>query len=80
MDKFIVTSTKGDSSGRIDELINFLFTAKEKGATHYEMRWSNDPLWAFKWFETYREKTEEEKKNYEQELFELFKNRNLNSG
>jgi hypothetical protein len=54
-----VTSTKGDATGTIDDLINFLNEAKAKGATNYSFRWSGDPFWAFKWFETYR--VEEEK-------------------
>jgi hypothetical protein len=58
--KEVITQTKGDSSGSIDELIDFLTKAKEKGATHYLMYWSNDMTWAFKWFETYRIKSEEE--------------------
>ena len=74
----VVTKTKGDQSGKIDELINFLFTAKEKGATHYRMEWSQDPLWCFKWFETYRQKTEEEKKKDEQDRFEIWKKLNGN--
>jgi len=58
-----ITMTKGDATDTIDELISFLKEAKEKGATHYSMRWSNDPMWAFKWFETYKVKTEQEVKN-----------------
>ena len=73
-----ITMTKGDSSGNIDELINFLIKSKEKGATNYSMRWSNDPMWAFKWFETYRIKSEEEinndkRKYLEEELTRLTK-------
>lgn len=60
-----VTMTKGDSTGTIDELINFLNEAKEKGATNYSMRWSGDPMWAFKWFETYKIKSEEQIKQEE---------------
>lgn len=55
-----MTMTKGDDEGTIQSLIDFLEKAKEKGATHYKMSWSGDPHWAFKWFETYRVKTEEE--------------------
>ena len=51
-----ITSTKGDKTGTIDSLIEYLQEAKKKGATHYNMRWSNDPVWAFKWFETYKDK------------------------
>lgn len=58
--KTTITSTKGDEEGAIDDLIDFLQTSKSKGATHYSMRWSNDPMWAFKWFETYRVKSNEE--------------------
>ena len=58
-----ITSTQGDSEGTIDSLINFLQDAKSLGATHYKMRWSGDPVWAFKYFETYKTKTEEEIKN-----------------
>lgn len=58
-----ITMTKGDKEGTIDSLIDFLNEAKNKGATNYYMRWSNDPMWAFKWFETYRIKSEEEIKN-----------------
>ena len=60
-----ITMTKGDASGSIDELISFLNEAKSKGATNYSMRWSGDPMWAFKWFETYRIKSEQEIKNEE---------------
>jgi hypothetical protein len=60
-----ITSTKGDASGVIDDLIDFLNEAKSKGATRYCMRWSNDPHWAFKWFETYRIKTDQEVKEEE---------------
>lgn len=49
-----VTLTKGDATGTIDDLIDFLNEAKAKGATNYSFRWSGDPFWAFKCFETYR--------------------------
>ena len=52
--------TKGDTSDLIDNLIDFLEEAKSKGATHYEMEWSRDPQWDFKWFRTYRIKSEKE--------------------
>lgn len=52
--------TKGDGSGEINDLIDFLKKAKAKGATHYKMRWSNDPHFAFKWFETYKELSPQE--------------------
>ena len=55
-----ITMTKGDSTGTIESLITYLEEAKKKGATHYKMRWSGDPMWDFKWFETYRAKSEEE--------------------
>jgi hypothetical protein len=55
-----VVSTKGDSTGNIDDLISTLQKAKEKGATNYNMRWSSDPIWAFKWFELYFSKSAEE--------------------
>jgi len=55
-----ITMTKGDDKGTIESLINYLEGAKKKGATHYKMRWSRDPMWAFKWFETYRIKSEQE--------------------
>ena len=64
------TSTKGDSNGTIDSLIEFLNKAKDKGATHYNMYWSNDPHWAFKWFETYKELTKDEIKQREIEELE----------
>ncbi len=51
--KKVISTTKGDADGSIDSLIQFLNDAKDKGATHFNMRWSGDPLWAFKWFETY---------------------------
>lgn len=60
-----ITTTKGDSEGTIESLIQFLEEAKEKGATNYKMSWSGDPMWAFKWFETYRVKSEEEIKEDE---------------
>ena len=55
-----ITMTKGDGTGTIESLISFLEKAKKKGATHYTMRWSCDQMWDFKWFETYRTKSEEE--------------------
>lgn len=55
-----VLTTQGDSKGSIESLISFLNEAKEKGATHYEMIWSQDPFWSFKWLETYRIKSNEE--------------------
>lgn len=55
-----ITMTKGDAKGTIESLITYLEEAKNKGATHYKMRWSHDPIWAFKWFETYRTKSEQE--------------------
>lgn len=60
-----ITATKGDATGTIDELICFLNEAKAKGATNYTFRWSGDPIWAFKWFETYRVKSQEEVKQEE---------------
>jgi hypothetical protein len=54
--------TKGDSKGTIDGLIEYLEKSKELGATHYEMKWSKDPMWAFKWFETFKILTDEELK------------------
>ena len=73
-----ITKTKGDDKGTIDSLIEYLEKAKLKGATHYNMRWSGDPHWAFKWFETYRVKSEGEIKQdkidyLESELKELKK-------
>lgn len=60
MHKEEIIITKGDESGDIDTLISFLERAKSKGATHYQMDWSHDPVWAFKWFRTYRLKSDEE--------------------
>ena len=65
-----ITTTKGDANGTIDELIEFLNKAKEKGATNYSFRWSGDPMWAFKWFETYRIKSEEEINNDKRKYLE----------
>ena len=58
----VVTRNAGDTEGHIDDLIAFLLKARAKGATHYKMTWSHDHDWAFKWFETYRIKTDEEVK------------------
>ena len=58
-----IVTTKGDDGGTIDGLISHLEEAKKRGATHYNMRWSGDPMWAFKWFETYRYKSQEEIKH-----------------
>jgi hypothetical protein len=73
---------EGDASGTIDNLINFLNKAKAKGATHYKMEWSNDPMWSFKWFRAYRRKTKEEQQAEEIEKlqFEIdrLKKQNLN--
>ena len=63
--KEVVISAKGDQSGEIEELIEFLNIAKTKGATNYQMVWSGDPRWTFKWFELYRVKSEEELKQEE---------------
>ena len=54
--------TKGDSKGTIESLINYLEKSKDLGATHYRMEWSNDPMWAFKWFETFKILTDEQLK------------------
>lgn len=77
--KVKVDFDKGDKEGTIDSLINFLERCKQKGATHYEMTWSQDPNWSFKWFSAYRIKSDEEIKNdrvaeLEKELSELKKN------
>jgi len=76
MNKEVITKTKGDESGTIDDLIEFVEKAKKDGATHYRMSWSQDPNWSFKWFETYRIKSDDEIKDerikeLEQELKEL---------
>jgi hypothetical protein len=55
-----IKTTKGDEKGSIDSLIAFLKDAKNKGATHYRMDWSHDPVWSFKWFVTYRMKSNNE--------------------
>ena len=55
-----ITMTKGDGEGLIDDLILFLNEAKAKGDTNYSFRWSGDPIWSFKWIETYRIKSEKE--------------------
>ena len=55
-----ISLTKGDKEGLIDDLIAFLNEAKRDGATHYEMTWSHDPNWAFKWFRAYRLMSEKE--------------------
>ena len=60
MSKEIITSTKGDEKGSISELIDFLQESVKAGATDYQMEWSEDPRWAFKWFKTYRIKSDEE--------------------
>lgn len=60
--KETISKIKGDDEGLIDNLINQLQAAKKKGATHYQMTWSRDPMWSFKWFEVYRIKTKEEVK------------------
>ena len=61
--------------GSISELISSLREAMEKGATHYEMEWSNDPMWAFKCFRTYKyspdEDDQEKIKRLEQEIKKL---------
>jgi len=56
--KEVLVSTKGDNLGTIDALIESLTQAKEDGATHYEMQWSNDRVWAFKWFRLFYYKTD----------------------
>ena len=76
MKKEQVIFTKGDSKGSINSLMDWLKEARDKGATHYEMEWSKDPMWAFKWFRTYRHLSDEEVKQekikkLEQEIKEL---------
>ncbi len=58
--KIKVDYVKGDSEGGINELIEWLIKARDKGATNYEMEWSGDPMWAFKWFRAYKMLTDEE--------------------
>lgn len=53
-------STRGDGTGKIDELIEWLLRQRQSGATVYEFEWSHDPIWAFKWLRVYREKSDEE--------------------
>lgn len=71
MQKRELKFTKGDATGTIDELISWLESAKAEGATHYQMEWSNDPMWAFKWFRTFRIKSDDELK---QEKIDKLKN------
>lgn len=70
MTKEIVSQSQGDKEGEIDDLIDFLHLCKESGATHYKMSWSNDPVWAFKYFETYRIKPSREIKEREIKILE----------
>lgn len=70
MEKKIIITTSGDASGTINDLIDLLQGAIAKGATHYKMRWSNDPMWAFKFFELYKELSENEIKQLEIERLE----------
>jgi len=68
--------TRGDRTDTIDSLIEFLNKAKAEGATHYEMEWSKDPQWAFKWFNTFyipseKQLKEEKRAKLEKELEEL---------
>ena len=65
-----ITTTKGDDEGTIESLITYLEKAKNKGATHYRMSWSCDPMWSFKWFETYRIKSDKEVKQEKIEALE----------
>ena len=57
-----INVTKGDKQDTIDSLISYLQKSKELGATHYRMYWSQDPIWSFKWFRTFRIRTKEEMK------------------
>lgn len=66
----IEISAKSDKADTIDNLIQFLQEAKQKGATHYRMEWSHDLMWDFKWLRTYRTKSDEELKNEEIEGLE----------
>ena len=71
-----IMTTKGDSVGKVDDLIDWLKQASDLGATDYEMVWSEDPQWPFKWFNAYKVLTEEEIRNnkiekLERELHEL---------
>ncbi len=68
--KVQISNTKGDKEGTIDSLIYDLEMAKMKGATHFNMWWSGDPVWDFKWFELYRIKSEEEVKKDRIEVLE----------
>jgi uncharacterized protein with ACT and thioredoxin-like domain len=80
MEKQTISINEGDKVGRIDDLIKFLVNSKNNGATHYQMTWSKDPNWAFKWIETYKVKSDQELnderiKELEAELAKL-KNKN----
>lgn len=70
MNSEVVTQHKGDATGKIKDLEDFLKRAKDRGATHYRMVWSQDPKWAFKWFEAFRYKTQAEKDQEEIESLE----------
>ena len=52
-----IVTTKGDDGGTIDSLISYLEESKKRGATNYSIRFSG-PSCTFKWFETYRNKSE----------------------
>lgn len=71
MEKRKIMYTEGDANGSIDDLITWLEECKSKGGTHYKMTWSNDPMWAFKWFEVYRTVSDEELK--QEKIYELKK-------
>lgn len=66
-----IGKVKGDAKGTIEELIEYLEIAKSKGATHYQMVWSGDPEWAYKWFETYAEFSEKEIKQLKIDALKL---------
>ena len=55
-----VSFIQGDGDGNIETLIKFLQSAQTKGATTYEFVWSGDPMWDFKWLNTYKHKSKEE--------------------
>jgi len=45
-------------TNKIDELIKWLHEAKSEGATHYEVEWSGDKMWDFRWFRAFRWKSD----------------------
>jgi len=60
-----ISSRSHEKEYSIDLFIDFLNKEKQKGATHFEVKWSGDPVWSFQWLNTFRIKSKDEVKEIE---------------